>query len=80
MQQNNRISRSKVRSINFSPKLLLKNDIKKADLNGPEIKSKLLYNLQIAMHRAKREKQYFLSVVNAKVLLKWVDLEAKIKS
>ncbi len=41
---------------------------------------KLLCTLETAMYRAMREKQYSAVASNAKVLMKLVGLEAKIKS
>ena len=41
---------------------------------------KLLYTLETAMHRAMQEKQYSAVASNAKVLIKLIGLEAKIKN
>ena len=42
--------------------------------------AKLLCTLETAMHRAMQEKQYSSVACNAKVLMKLIGLEAKIKS
>ena len=42
--------------------------------------ARLLCALETAMHRAMQEKQYSAVASNAKVLMKLVGLEAKIKS
>ena len=42
--------------------------------------ARLIYTLETAMHRAMREKQYSGVGSNAKVLIKLVGSEAKIKS
>ena len=42
--------------------------------------AKLLCSLETAMHRAMQEKQYSAVTSNAKVLMKLIGLEAKIKS
>ena len=42
--------------------------------------AKLLFNLETAMHRANQEKQNSAYTSNAKVLMKLIGLEAKIKS
>ena len=60
--------------------LLLKDDIEEGDLNRPEMTAKLVCTLETAMHRAMQEKQYSAVASNAKVLMKLVGLEAKIKS
>ena len=60
--------------------LLLKDDIEKGDLNRQEMTAKLLCTLETAMHRAMKEKQYSAVASNAKVLMKLVGLEAKIKN
>tara|TARA_B100000963_G_scaffold184409_1_gene160291 strand:- start:64 stop:270 length:207 start_codon:yes stop_codon:yes gene_type:complete len=57
-----------------------KNDIEEGDLNRPELATKLVCTLETAMFRAMQEKQYSAVVSNAKVLLKLVGLEAKIKT
>ena len=59
---------------------LLKDDIDKGDLNRPEMTAKLIFTLETAMHRAMQEKQYSAVASNAKVLIKLIGLEAKIKS
>ena len=74
------ISRRKARQITSNAHLLLKDDIEEGDLNRPEMKAKLVCTLENAMHRAMREKQYSAVASNAKVLMKLVGLEAKIKS
>ena len=74
------ISRRRAREITTKAYLLLKNDIEEGDLNRPEMTAKLLCTLETAMHRAMQEKQYSAVASNAKVLMKLVGLEAKIKS
>ena len=44
------------------------------------MKAKLLCTLETAMHTAMREKQYSAVDSNAKVLMKLIGLDAKIKS
>ena len=46
----------------------------------PAITAKLICTLEIAMFRAMQEKQYSALATNAKVLMKLIGLEAKIKS
>ena len=48
--------------------------------NRPEMTEKLLCTLENAMHRVMQEKQYSAVASNAKVLMKLIGLEAKIKS
>ena len=55
-------------------------DIKEGDLNRPEMTAKLVCTLETAMYRAMQEKQYSAVASNAKVLMKLIGLEAKIKS
>ncbi len=74
------ISRRRAREISTKAYLLLKNDIEEGDLNRPEMTAKLLCTLETAMHRAMQEKQYSAVTSNAKVLMKLVGLEAKVKS
>ena len=74
------ISRRRAREITTKAYLLLKDDIEKGDLNRPEMTAKLICTLETAMHRAMQEKQYSAVASNAKVLMKLVGLEAKIKS
>ena len=74
------ISRRRAREITTKAYLLLKNDIEEGDLNRPEMTAKLLCTLETAMHRAMQEKQYSAVASNAKVLMKLVGLEAKVKS
>ena len=59
---------------------LLKDYIQKGDFNLPEMTAKLICTLETAMHRAMQEKQYSAVASNAKVLMKLVGLEAKVKS
>ena len=59
---------------------MLKNDLEEGDLNRPEMTAKLICTLETAMYRAMQEKQYSAVASNAKVLMKLVGLEAKIKS
>ena len=54
--------------------------LKKGDLNRPEMTAKLLCTLETAMYRAMQEKQYSAVASNAKVLMKLIGLEAKIKN
>ena len=44
------------------------------------MKAKLVFTLETAMFRAMQEKQYSAIASNAKVLMKLVGLEAKIKN
>ena len=74
------ISRRRARQITSNAYLLLKNDIEEGDLNRPEMAAKLICTLETAMHRAMQEKQYSAVASDAKVLVKLVGLEAKIKS
>ncbi len=74
------ISRRRARQITSNAYLLLKDDIEEGDLNRPEMTAKLLCTLETAMHRAMQEKQYSAVTSNAKVLMKLVGLEAKIKN
>jgi len=74
------ISRRRAREITPKAYLLLKNDIEEGDLNRPEMTSKLICTLETAMHRAMQEKQYSAVASNAKVLMKLIVLEAKIKN
>ena len=55
-------------------------DIEEGDLNRPEMTAKLVCTLETAMYRAMQEKQYSAVASNAKVLMKLIGLEAKIKS
>ena len=59
---------------------MLKDDLEEGDLNRPEMTAKLVCTLENAMYRAMREKQYSAVASNAKVLMKLIGLEAKIKS
>ena len=59
---------------------MLKDDIEEGDLNRPEMIAKLISFLETAMHRAMQEKQYSAVASNAKVLMKLVGLEAKVKT
>ena len=59
---------------------LLKDYIEKGDFNLPEMTAKLICTLETAMYRAMQEKQYSAVVSNAKVLMKLIGLEAKVKS
>ena len=74
------ISRRRAREITSNAYLLLKDDIEKGDLNRPEMTAKLLCTLETAMYIAMQEKQYSAVEIKAKVLVKLVGLEAKIKS
>ncbi len=58
----------------------MKDDIEEGDLNRPEMTAKLLCTLETAMHRAMQEKQYSGVASIAKVLMRLVGLEAKIKN
>jgi len=60
--------------------LLLKDDNEKGDLNRPEMSAKLLCTLENAIYKAMLEKQYSVVGSNAKVLIKLVGLEAKVKN
>ncbi len=59
---------------------MLTDDIEQGDLNRPEMTAKLVCTLETAMYRAMKEKQYSAVTNNAKVLMKLIGLEAKIKS
>ena len=59
---------------------MLKDDIEEGNLNRPEMTAKLIYTLETAMHRAMQEKQYSAVTRNAKVLMKLIVMETKIKS
>ena len=59
---------------------MLKDDIEDGDLKRPEMTAKLVFTLEIAIHRAMQDEQYSAVVSNAKVLMKLIGLEAKIKS
>ena len=74
------ISRRRAREITTKAYLLLKYDIEEGDLNRPEMTAKLLCTLETAMYRAMQEKQYSAVASNAKVLMKLIGLEAKVKS
>ena len=74
------ISRRRARQITSNAYLLLKDDIEQGDLNRPEMTAKLLCTLETAMHRAMQEKQYSAVASNAKVLMKLIGLDIKIKS
>ncbi len=74
------ISRRRARQITSNAYLLLKNDIEEGDLNRQEMTAKLICTLENAMHKAMQEKQYSAVASNAKVLMKLVGLDAKIKS
>ena len=77
---NYNISRWRAREITTKAYLLLKDDIEKGDLNRPEMTPKLICALETAIHRAMQEKQYSAVASNAKVFMKSVGLEAKVKS
>ena len=70
----------RTRQINSNAYLLLKDDIEEGDLTRPEMTAKLVCTLETAMFRAMQEKQYSAVASNAKVLMKLIGLEAKIKS
>ena len=74
------ISRRRARQITSNVHILLKDDIEEGDLNRPEMIAKIICTLETAMHRAMQEKQYWAVATNAKVLMKLIGLEAKIKS
>ena len=74
------ISRRRTRKIISNAYLLLKDDIEEVDLNRPEMTAKLVCTFETAIHRAMQEKQYFAVASNAKVLMKLIGLEVKIKS
>ena len=59
---------------------LLKDDIEAGDLNRPEMTARNLVTLETAILRAMKETQYSVVAINAKVLIKLVGLEAKVKS
>ena len=59
--------------------LFLKDDIKEGNLNSPETITKLIFTLGNAMHRSIQEKQFSAIASNAKVLMKLIGLESKIK-
>ena len=59
---------------------MLKDDLEEGDLNRPEMTAKIVCILETAMFRAMQEKQYSAVASNAKVLMKLIGLEAKIKS
>ena len=58
----------------------IKNYIEKGEFNRPEMTAKLICTLETVMYRAMQEKQYSADQCNAKVLMKLIGLEAKIKS
>ena len=58
---------------------MLKDAIYKGDLNRAEITAKLIISLENAMHSAIQEKQYSTVAINAKVIMKFIGLEAKFK-
>ena len=74
------ISRRRAREITTKAYLLLKDDIEKGDLNRPEMTAKLLCNLENTIYGAMQGKQYSAVASNAKVLMKLIGLEAKVKS
>ena len=74
------ISRRRARQITSNAYLLLKDDIEEGDLNRPEMTAKLVCTLETAMYRAMQEKQYSAVASNAKVLMKLIGLDTKIKS
>ena len=74
------ISIRRAMQITSNAYLLLKNDIEEGDLNRPEMTAKLICTLETAMYRAMQEKKYSAFASNAKVLMKLIGLEAKIKS
>ena len=74
------ISRRRARQITSNAYLLLKDDIEQEDFNPPEMTAKLVFTLDNAIPRAMQEKQYSEVASNAKVLMKLIGLEAKIKS
>ena len=74
------ISRRRAKQIKSNAYLLLKNDLEEGDLNRPEMTAKLICTLETAMYRAMKEKQYSAVASNAKVLMKLIGLEAKIKN
>ena len=74
------ISRRRAKQITSNAYFLLKDDIEEGDLNRPEMTAKLVCTLENAMFRAMQEKQYSAVASNAKVLMKLIGLEAKIKS
>ena len=75
-----RISRRRARQITSNAYLLLKDDIEEWDLNRPEMTAKLVCTLETAMFRAMQDKQYSAVASNAKVLMKLIGLDTKIKS
>ena len=74
------ISRRQARRIATDAYLLIKQDVEEGDFNKPEMTAKLLCSIETAMYRAMQEKQYSAVASNAKVLMKLVGLEAKVKS
>ena len=74
------ISRRRARQITSNTYLLLKDDIEEGGLNRPEMTAKLVCTQETAMYWAMQEKQYSAVTSNAKVLIKLIGLEAKIKS
>ena len=58
---------------------MLKDDLEEGYLNLPEMTAKLECTLENVMHKAMQEKQYSAVVSNAKVLMKLIGLEAKVK-
>ena len=77
---NYNISNRRAKENSSKAYLLSKDDIEEGDLNRPEMTAKLLCTLETAMYRAMQERQYSAVASNAKVLMKLVGLEAKIKS
>ena len=59
---------------------MLKDDIEEGDLNCPEMKAKLICTSEAVMHSAMQEKKYSAVASNAKVFMKLIGLEAKIKN
>ena len=58
---------------------MLKDDIEEEYLNRSEMKANLVFTLENAIHRSMQEKQYFAVASNAKVLMKFVGLAAKVR-
>ena len=64
----------------FIASKVVSSDIEESDLDRKEMTSKLVCLLENAMHLAMQAKQYSAVATNAKVLMKLIGLEAKIKS
>ena len=80
MSEKYTISRRQARRIAVDAYKVISSDIEESDLDRKEMTSKLVCLLENTMHLAMKEKQYSAVASNAKVLMKLIGLEAKIKS